>query len=89
MSTQVWLFLDHECGSDRRALLEHLGRCDRCWAVFSLEARLKELLAHACGNERAPEELHARLRELIRATVRAERRRGEPPRCTDEATTTG
>lgn len=91
MSMQAWLFLDHECDSDRRALLQqHLGECDRCWAVFSVEARLKELLAHACRNERAPEELRARLRERIRATVQAERRRGEPPpRCTDEATAIG
>ncbi len=67
---EVWLFLDHECDSTRRQLLEkHLDECSPCLEQFGIEEHLKVLLARKCGGEHAPEALKQRLREKIRRTV--------------------
>ena len=67
---EVWLFLDHECDSERRQLLEkHLDECSPCLEHFGIEEHLKVLLARKCGGEHAPEGLKQRLREKIRTTV--------------------
>ncbi len=67
---QVWLFLDHECDEECRALLEqHLEECSPCLARYGLEEKLKALLARKCGGEHAPQGLRRRLREQIRQTV--------------------
>ena len=67
---EVWLFLDHECDTGRRELLEkHLDECSPCLEQFGIEEHLKVLLARKCGGEHAPEALKQRLREKIRKTV--------------------
>jgi mycothiol system anti-sigma-R factor len=67
---EVWLFLDHECDTGRRELLEkHLDECSPCLEQFGIEEHLKVLLARKCGGEHAPETLKQRLREKIRKTV--------------------
>jgi mycothiol system anti-sigma-R factor len=67
---EVWLLLDHECGAERDAQLRrHLEECGPCLARYGLEEKVKTLLARTCGGERAPEELHQKLRERIRSTV--------------------
>ncbi|HWM04615.1 MAG TPA: mycothiol system anti-sigma-R factor [Actinophytocola sp.] len=67
---EVWLFLDHECDTGRRELLEkHLDECSPCLEQFGIEGHLKVLLARKCGGEHAPEALKQRLREKIRKTV--------------------
>jgi len=67
---EVWLFLDHECGGNRRELLQkHLDECSPCLEQFGIEEHLKVLLARKCGGEHAPETLKQRLREKIRTTV--------------------
>lgn len=67
---EVWLFLDHECDSGRRQLLEqHLDECSPCLEQFGIEEHLKVLLARKCGGEHAPDALKQRLREKIRKTV--------------------
>ncbi|HEV7651829.1 MAG TPA: mycothiol system anti-sigma-R factor [Actinophytocola sp.] len=67
---EVWLFLDHECDTERRQLLEkHLNECSPCLEEFGIEEHLKVLLARKCGGEQAPEALKQRLREKIRKTV--------------------
>ena len=67
---EVWLLLDHECGEERDAQLRrHLQECGPCLARYGLEEKVKTLLARTCGQDRAPDELHQKLRERIRATV--------------------
>ncbi|MHA6792946.1 mycothiol system anti-sigma-R factor [Pseudonocardia bannensis] len=67
---EVWLFLDHECDPERRALLaQHLDECEPCLAEYGIDEKLKELLARKCGGEHAPNGLKARLREQIRHAV--------------------
>ena len=53
---EVWLFLDHECDAERRALLErHLDECTPCLAEYGLDEKLKKLLATKCSGEHAPD----------------------------------
>ncbi len=67
---EVWLLLDRECGEERDAeLRRHLQECGPCLARYGLEEKIKTLLARTCGGDRAPDELHQKLRERIRATV--------------------
>lgn len=66
----VWLFLDHECDTARRKLLEqHLDECSPCLERYGIEEHLKELLARKCGGDHAPAELKQRLRDSIRKKV--------------------
>jgi mycothiol system anti-sigma-R factor len=66
---EVWLFLDHECDTSRRKLLErHLDECQPCLAEYGLDEKLKKLLATKCA-EAAPAGLKERLRQSIRTTV--------------------
>lgn len=67
---EVWLFLDHECDTDRRRLLErHLDECQPCLAEYGLDEKVKKLLATKCSGDRAPAELKDRLRASIRSIV--------------------
>src|SRR5690349_19905755 len=67
---EVWLFLDHECDTARRKLLErHQDECQPCLAEYGLDEKLKKLLATKCAGDSAPAELKARLRASIRKTV--------------------
>ena len=67
---EVWLFLDHECDPERRALLaHHLDECGPCLAEYGLDEKLKKLLATKCGGDKAPAELKDRLRSQIRVAV--------------------
>ena len=64
------VFLDHECDTKRRQLLEqHLDECSPCLEQFGIEEHLKVLLARKCGGEHAPDSLKMRLRAEIRRTV--------------------
>ena len=66
---EVWLFLDHECDTARRRLLErHLDECEPCLAEYGLDEKLKKLLSTKCA-EAAPPGLKDRLRASIRRTV--------------------
>ena len=67
---EVWVLLDRECDADRDARLRrHLDECGPCLARYGLEEKVKTLLARTCGGDKAPDGLHRRLREQIRATV--------------------
>ncbi|MGE0295874.1 mycothiol system anti-sigma-R factor [Pseudonocardia sp.] len=67
---QVWLFLDHECDQERRALLaRHLDECSPCLAQYGIDEAVKRLLASRCGGELAPAEFKERLRRQIRVAV--------------------
>jgi mycothiol system anti-sigma-R factor len=67
---EVWLFLDHECDEERRALLaRHLDECGPCLAEYGIDEKLKRLLATKCGGEHAPDGLKNRLRRQIRVAV--------------------
>jgi mycothiol system anti-sigma-R factor len=67
---EVWLYLDRECDSERRALLKtHLEECHPCLEEYGLEEHLKALLARKCGGEQAPDTLKERLRACIQETL--------------------
>ena len=67
---ELFLLVDRECDADREATLRrHLEECGPCLAEYGLEEKVKTLLARTCGGDKAPDTLHRRLREQIRATV--------------------
>lgn len=77
---EVYLYLDLECGEDRRELIRaHLDECGPCLREFGIEREVRLLVARCCGAEAAPaefrERLHARLAELM---VRADTREYQP-----------
>ncbi|MFC7549493.1 mycothiol system anti-sigma-R factor [Plantactinospora sp. GCM10030261] len=60
---EVYLYLDLECGDERRTLIRHhLDGCSPCLREYGIEREVKELVARCCGNETAPAELRERLR---------------------------
>ncbi|MDQ3577476.1 MAG: mycothiol system anti-sigma-R factor [Actinomycetota bacterium] len=68
--SEVWLFLDQECDSDRRTwLTTHLDECSPCLEQYGIEEHLKILLARKCGGDQASDEFKQRLRASIRQTV--------------------
>ena len=67
---ELFLLVDRECDAGRAATLRrHLEECGPCLAEYGLEEKVKTLLARTCGGDKAPDTLHQRLREQIRATV--------------------
>ncbi|MGH3492588.1 MAG: mycothiol system anti-sigma-R factor [Sciscionella sp.] len=67
---EVWIYLDHECDSERKQLLkQHLDECGPCLELYGIEDALKQLLHRKCGGDRAPAELKQRLRDKLRSTV--------------------
>ena len=67
---EVWLLLDRETTADRDAeLRRHLDECGPCLARYGLEEKVKTLLARTCGADKAPDDLHRRLRDQIRSTM--------------------
>lgn len=67
---EVYLYLDMECGDDRRDLIRHhLDECSPCLRQFGIEQEVKALVARSCGEDRAPAELRERLRVKIRELV--------------------
>lgn len=60
---EVYLYLDLECGEERRTLIRHhLDECGVCLREYGIEQEVKALVARCCGNETAPTELRERLR---------------------------
>jgi mycothiol system anti-sigma-R factor len=60
---EVYLYLDLECGDDRRLLIrDHLDECSPCLREYGIELEVKALVARCCGDEVAPLELKQRLR---------------------------
>jgi mycothiol system anti-sigma-R factor len=59
----VYLYLDDETDSDVRDRMKvHLHECAPCLQQFGLEQDMKSLIARTCGGDRAPQELHERIR---------------------------
>ena len=71
---EVYLYLDLECGDDRRDLIRnHLDECSPCLREYGIEQEVKILVARCCGAERAPDGLRERLRaKLMEFVVEAE-----------------
>ncbi|MCT2281886.1 mycothiol system anti-sigma-R factor [Micromonospora chalcea] len=60
---EVYLYLDLECGEERRVLIRHhLDECGPCLREYGIEQEVKALVARCCGNDAAPEKLRERLR---------------------------
>jgi mycothiol system anti-sigma-R factor len=67
---EVYLYLDLECGDDRRELIRtHLDECGPCLREYGIEREVKILVSRCCGGEVASVEfrqrLQARLNELM------------------------
>lgn len=68
--SEVYLYLDLECGHERRELIRrHLNECGPCLREYGIEQEVKALVARCCGNETAPVELRERLRVRITELV--------------------
>jgi mycothiol system anti-sigma-R factor len=60
---EVYLFLDLECGDERRDLIRaHLEECSPCLREYGIEHEVKMLVARCCGGETAPDGFRQRLR---------------------------
>ena len=67
---EVYLYLDLECSDERRTLIQtHLDECSPCLREYGIEQEVKALVARCCGADKAPDELHDRLRAKISALV--------------------
>jgi mycothiol system anti-sigma-R factor len=68
--TEVYLYLDLECASERRkAISVHLDECSPCLREYGIEKEVMLLVARCCGDERAPAELRDRLRAKLASLV--------------------
>ena len=68
---ELFAFLDHEVDDTRGDLIRvHLASCEHCLAEYDVVDHLKALVKRSCG-ERAPEELHVRIRSQL-TVLRAE-----------------
>jgi mycothiol system anti-sigma-R factor len=55
---EVWTFLDGECTDETRAMLcRHLETCSSCLHQYSLQGRIKNLIANRCGGDTAARRL--------------------------------
>jgi mycothiol system anti-sigma-R factor len=60
---EVYLYLDLECGDERRLLIRHhLDECSPCLREYGIEQEVKALVARSCGADKAPPALRDRLR---------------------------
>ena len=68
---EVWTLLDGECTPETQdKLRHHLEECPACLRQYGVEERVKNLIAHKCSGEKAPEGLRERLRiEISRTTI--------------------
>jgi len=68
---QLFEFLDAEIDDERGDLIRtHLASCEQCLAEYDVVDHIKALVKRSCG-ERAPEELHVRIRSQL-TVLRAE-----------------
>lgn len=67
----VYLYLDDETDPNIRARMKvHLHECGPCLRRFGLEQDMKSLVARTCGGDRAPVQLHERIRvRLTEVTI--------------------
>lgn len=62
---RLFEYMDRELDSHTSAEIErHLERCHDCFSRAEFERRLREKIA-ASGQQKAPEELRRRIREMI------------------------
>jgi mycothiol system anti-sigma-R factor len=67
---EVYLYLDLETTDERRELIRaHLDECAPCLREYGIEHEVKALVARHCGNDHAPAELKARLRQRLAELV--------------------
>ena len=66
----LFLFLDHEMEDASYAeIKEHLDECSPCLREYGIEQEVKALVARCCGQEKAPQEMLARLRAKLSELV--------------------
>lgn len=67
----VYLYLDDETDPNVRERMKvHLHECAPCLRQYGLEQDMKSLVARTCGGDRAPHELHQRIRvRLTQLTI--------------------
>jgi mycothiol system anti-sigma-R factor len=63
---QLFVFLDAEVDEERGDLIRlHLAECEHCFAEYDVVDHLKALVKRSCCEERAPQELHVRIRARL------------------------
>ena len=63
---EIELYLDHELDAEEAGhIQEHLTECGGCLQRKEFRESLRSLVAKKCGPEPAPEDLLARIRELL------------------------
>lgn len=62
---QLFEFLDSEMDEEHGDMIRvHLASCEQCFGEYEVVDHLKALVKRSCG-ERAPEELHVRIRTQL------------------------
>ena len=71
----LYLYLDNESDDQlRNRIRQHLDGCAPCLKQYDLEQDVRRLVNRCCGNDRAPETLHDRIRTRItEVTIEASR----------------
>jgi|AmaraimetFIIA100_FD_contig_71_716873_length_3063_multi_6_in_0_out_0_1 mycothiol system anti-sigma-R factor len=63
---RMWQYIDGELDVESTDELQrHLVQCRECFSEAEFERRLKEMVRHACGAERAPDRLRERLTKIL------------------------
>jgi mycothiol system anti-sigma-R factor len=62
----IYLYMDDESDDALRGRIrQHLDACAPCLKQLGLEQDVRSLIARCCGGDRAPDELHSRIRVRI------------------------
>jgi len=62
----LYLYLDEETDEGlKNRIRQHLDACTPCFKQYGLEQDVRSLVARCCGSDRAPQDLHQRIRVRI------------------------
>lgn len=65
---EVYLYLDDECSDRRRSIVRsHLDECSSCLSEYGIEQEVRTIVHRCCSEEKAPDEVKARLRQKLSA----------------------
>lgn len=65
---EVYLYLDEECSDRRRGVIrDHLEECTPCLSEYGIEQEVRTIVHRCCSQEKAPDEVKARLRQKLSA----------------------
>ncbi len=65
----LYFYLDGHLTIERRTTIKtHIDLCSPCFAAFSFETELRQVVSHRCTDE-VPEALRARIADAIRGEI--------------------